>query len=640
MKKSLLSIAAVCASASIFAASPVAMSDFAPLSGFQKAHFTAVDEERENGPQKAEDATKSMIFSYAYGGDYIYTIGGESANNGIYIAFEIPVEDQQSMIGAKITQIKVCSGQNSSGANSITKAVGFVTEDLYGDANSTASITLSTNPGRVSTTAFTQPYVITGEKPIYIGYKFAYVKGMYYLITDGRQTGNNTCLYARTTKITDTPTKYQNLAPNTGSAFIQVKLEGENLPENWLRLGDVEIDGYQTGNKIAYDINVKNCGSNDIETVDILTTTNCGTNYSRKITLDAPIKAGNSGVVNVTNVPNQVEGVYMLNASVSKINSVNPWKLSDIDACYSFYKEGYPRKLVMEEATGSWCGWCPAGIVSFDYMKANYPDDIIPIAVHYGDVMQLAGYDGFINNYISGFPTIVCNRAASFNPTANAQKVVNDLVNYYKSYPSYAKVNVWGECDDAENNVKITATTEFSTPIAVGHKLFFVLLEDGVGPYNQANNYANGKNGVMGGWEKRGSSVEWYYNEVPKVVSEYPGVTGSIPAEPAVDTPLEFEIQLPVTSINNRFFTVVGMVVNDFTGEIINASHLYVGKSGIEGVAEDLTEVTVSNGSINVSGASQINVYTLDGRNVGNDNLAKGIYVVRADGKTFKVFVK
>ena len=47
------------------------------------------------------------------------------------------------------------------------------------------------------------------------------------------------------------------------------------------------------------------------------------------------------------------------------------------------------KKVVAEELTGTWCGWCIRGIVTFEEMKAKYPDTFIAIAVHGGsDVMK------------------------------------------------------------------------------------------------------------------------------------------------------------------------------------------------------------------------------------------------------------
>ncbi|HTL80877.1 MAG TPA: hypothetical protein VL651_04195, partial [Bacteroidia bacterium] len=46
--------------------------------------------------------------------------------------------------------------------------------------------------------------------------------------------------------------------------------------------------------------------------------------------------------------------------------------------------------VTVEEATGTWCGWCVRGIVYMDSMHAVHPSDADLIAVHDGDPMTYA----------------------------------------------------------------------------------------------------------------------------------------------------------------------------------------------------------------------------------------------------------
>ena len=53
----------------------------------------------------------------------------------------------------------------------------------------------------------------------------------------------------------------------------------------------------------------------------------------------------------------------------------------------------YTRRMVVEEGTGAWCGWCVKGIVGLRYMNATYPDQFIGIAVHNGDMYTVNNYN-------------------------------------------------------------------------------------------------------------------------------------------------------------------------------------------------------------------------------------------------------
>ena len=64
---------------------------------------------------------------------------------------------------------------------------------------------------------------------------------------------------------------------------------------------------------------------------------------------------------------------------------MSPYSAKVLTAIFSF-----------EEATGAWCGYCPAGMVMMENIKKTYPADrCIPIAVHQGDRLEVDGYMGF-----------------------------------------------------------------------------------------------------------------------------------------------------------------------------------------------------------------------------------------------------
>ena len=43
---------------------------------------------------------------------------------------------------------------------------------------------------------------------------------------------------------------------------------------------------------------------------------------------------------------------------------------------------GYERKVVVEELTGTACGWCPRGLVGMKMLRDLYGDRFIGVAVH------------------------------------------------------------------------------------------------------------------------------------------------------------------------------------------------------------------------------------------------------------------
>ena len=75
------------------------------------------------------------------------------------------------------------------------------------------------------------------------------------------------------------------------------------------------------------------------------------------------------------------------------------------------------HKLVIEEATGTWCGWCVRGAVYLDSMYHVHPTTTALIAVHNGDPMTDATYDTGMGTAVSGYPTILVDRTYSDDPS-------------------------------------------------------------------------------------------------------------------------------------------------------------------------------------------------------------------------------
>jgi thiol-disulfide isomerase/thioredoxin len=54
---------------------------------------------------------------------------------------------------------------------------------------------------------------------------------------------------------------------------------------------------------------------------------------------------------------------------------------------------GQTHRVLVEEFTGSWCGWCPRGALALKQMEEHYPGKAIGVAVHNGDPMAFPQAD-------------------------------------------------------------------------------------------------------------------------------------------------------------------------------------------------------------------------------------------------------
>ncbi len=71
-----------------------------------------------------------------------------------------------------------------------------------------------------------------------------------------------------------------------------------------------------------------------------------------------------------------------------------------------------PQKAIIEEFTGSWCGYCPEGASIVENISATRPN-AIAVAVHAGDAMATAQTDSMDSFYGPAFPQAVINRGGT-----------------------------------------------------------------------------------------------------------------------------------------------------------------------------------------------------------------------------------
>ena len=67
------------------------------------------------------------------------------------------------------------------------------------------------------------------------------------------------------------------------------------------------------------------------------------------------------------------------------------------------------KRVVIEESSGTWCPFCPQGIVGMETIEQQYPNTVIPIAVHNGDIMTNSIYDAGMN--MANWPSARIDRA-------------------------------------------------------------------------------------------------------------------------------------------------------------------------------------------------------------------------------------
>ena len=76
--------------------------------------------------------------------------------------------------------------------------------------------------------------------------------------------------------------------------------------------------------------------------------------------------------------------------TVTKVNGVeNAVDNATTKGYFVTLSKAVPRRTLVEEFTGTWCGWCPPGITGMEMVNAQFPGKAITIAVHGDDPMAI-----------------------------------------------------------------------------------------------------------------------------------------------------------------------------------------------------------------------------------------------------------
>lgn len=252
------------------------------------------------------------------------------------------------------------------------------------------------------------------------------------------------------------------------------------------------------------------------------------------------------------------------------------------------------RRMVCEEGTGAWCGWCVRGIVGLHDMAEKYPDQFIGIAVHNGDDYAHNPYTSYLNGLgINGYPGSIINRQpGSVNPAFAT------LEAKLKAMPQYAEINIDCEADFSGNDYVLRASAKPLVDIDdANYAVVFVITEDHLAGV-QSNYYAGGAAGEMGGYEKLGSSVKVDYMDVARYV--WPGgdhpeteATAALPTSMNAGSSYTVEHTVKSSSVTHKTIdnlNAIAMVVDRATGEVVNAGKFEQRLVGIHSVLAPTTD--------------------------------------------------
>lgn len=265
---------------------------------------------------------------------------------------------------------------------------------------------------------------------------------------------------------------------------------------------------------------------------------------------------------NVVVTIEEVNGVVN-NNQVSHSKDFDVWTIS---------KSGN-KVVFVEESTGTWCGYCPRGIVALEKLDEEADDYVAAVAVHIYDTLQNKNYG----------PKAKFSGAPFMNIDRNLKNINLDLgtliplMEEFTSEPCAADMEMTGELNN--RNLKLDLNNTFYTKYDKGDLRYSVVLyENGVtgegAAFAQAN-YFSGQDVELEGYEDKPNPIpaeDMVYNHVGRVLlGGYDGQEGSVPQAISDNGSANYTFNYTFPEDDKiENFVAIGIVL-DANGQVINS---------------------------------------------------------------------
>ena len=405
-----------------------------------------------------------------------------------------------------------------------------------------------------------------------------------------------------------------------------------------------------TGQKVYVPLNatsakgkllISNYGNTPIENFDYTLSFQGKVLQKKNYILPEPLKRMEGTTVEVDVPPHNLLSETELKIEITKVNgkdnraSINYATMPRVTVT-----QVARRRVVVEEYTAMWCGYCPRGIAIMENLAKKYPEDFVGIAVHAGDrrdPLDCFAYRWNAANY--GRPTLHMNRNLF---------LVNEIaVNEFeaeKAKGADMDIEVSAMWDEQKENITVTPSVTFRVPKKEGvYGFAYILTEDGMSrpDWGQLNNYAGKK-------DRLGISEELdYFINAEYWIKGFKNNFVAIEAE-GVKSPLTGYITTPIeadkTQSHKYVFQKISrnknlqdksklnvcvLLINMKTGQIENAAKCSI---------SDANTTDISSLPQKENTAVEIERYTIDGHRIMAPQ--KGINLVKySDGRVRKEFV-
>lgn len=272
------------------------------------------------------------------------------------------------------------------------------------------------------------------------------------------------------------------------------------------------------------------------------------------------------------------------------------------------------HRPLIEEYTGTWCGWCVRGIVGMELLRETYGDDFIGVAYHNDDAMEIMSSNKFPNN-IYGYPSAFIERTSEVDPLYGYSNTTTGAIvaamEQFAALEAIAGIDVKARWTSAEKTaISVDINSYFTIDDESGKYAIEVMLiaDDLYGSgsgWNQSNYYSGysyyTNDPYLGEWVQKPLTVmNYHFNDV--LIGASGVISGSLPSSIVAYEDYSFNYTITLSSLpkpaliqNKDNLHVIAVVVNKNNRKAINANRAYINdyKAAIPGDVDDDSSITI-----------------------------------------------
>ncbi len=288
-------------------------------------------------------------------------------------------------------------------------------------------------------------------------------------------------------------------------------------------------------------------------------------NNSTDVTTEATITVDGNVISNNT-FSSLVEGDYVVIADYDGIKSNSITISNNIQT-------GYSQKVLVEDYTGTWCGYCPRVAYAIEKLKLE-SNKVVPVAIHLYSNNDIFNFDvatTIANEFIpaGGLPKAQLNRITKWNsPQQERLSEALNLTGFNAPLGLAINSTLTGSTIDLE--IKVGFGITFTNPL----KLVVYLVEDGL-----MHNQTNYTQGLF--TPNTNPLLDFEHNEVLRAVyTDYLGdvISNTLTIDGSIAT-INFNKTLPTSVVNSNKLSFIAFVTNANTKEVINVQSAHIGEN-------------------------------------------------------------